>query len=145
MTGKLSDIDLIAHALKLAPESADHAEEVLEFFCDDVARTATDIADVDPRILSYLATCFRRILDGYDPKEALNLDHRDEGKRRERTDEATALRNFRMARSVVRRMRHGQLRDEAYLDVAEEYGFSDSTVKKAYELYGQKIREQRWD
>jgi hypothetical protein len=42
---------LIGYAIARAPSSADHAEDVLKFFCDDVDRGRVP----DQRILQYLA------------------------------------------------------------------------------------------
>jgi hypothetical protein len=145
MTEKPSNIDLIAYALKLAPESADHAEDVLEFFCEGVERMATDTAYPDPRILNYLATCSRRILDGVEPKEALNLDMRAEGQRRRRTYEKLDERDIDIALSVARRMRHGQSREDAFYAAAEQFGVKRGTVRNAHDKYGKNIKRLGWN
>jgi hypothetical protein len=137
--------DLAGYALSRAPMSADHAEDVLEFFCDDVDNLAFDGPGPDRRILLYLANCFRDILAGVDPKEALNLDKRAEGQRRRRTLEKIGERDLKMAIDVARRMHHGQLREDAFAVVAEHFGMKRSAVRNAYEEYSKAIKKFGWD
>lgn len=132
--------DLVEYALKRAPQSPDHAEDVLKFFCDAVDRND---GWPDRVILTYLAQCFRHILDGRPPNEALNLGSRPRGQRRRRTLETKDETDIKLARAVVRRMNHGDEREAAIGAVADDANASSSRTRKAYETYAGLVRRSR--
>ena len=133
--------DLVRHALKHAPESVDHAEDVLQFFCEAVEFDHPP----DRRILEYLARSFRLILDGSNADAALGLKGRPKGQRRRRTSEAKLDKDLELARAVARRMRHGESRDDAIEAVATEAGASAARTKKAYDALRDLVRRAALD
>ena len=143
-----TETDMVQFALERASRDPDKAEDVLRFFCDVVER-----GDVPERnVLEYLSGCFRRMIDDkkpLKPSDALNLS-RTKGRRRGRTLEKMAERDLLLALRVVRCMKAGASRDDAYEQVAEERlgdreddrdkAASSATVKRAYERYGQHVK-----
>lgn len=113
---------------------------MLEFFCDAVDRND---GWPDRVILTYLAQCFRHILDGRPPNEALNLGSRPRGQRRRRTLETKDETDIELARAVVRRMNHGDEREAAIGAVADDANASSSRTRKAYETYAGLVRRSR--
>jgi hypothetical protein len=129
--------DLIGHALKKASQSPDHAEDVLQFFCDEVDKGSVP----DKRILRYLRECFRQILDGGPPSDALHLLRNKRGQRRRRTLEKIDERNFDLALAVARQMKADVSRDDAFEEVAATSGSSVAVVKKAYEDFRRFVKD----
>ena len=142
---------MIAYALAHAADDPDKAEDVLTFFCRDVEMGRQP----DDTILFYLAECFRRIIGPdvldptyrfapTDPTEALNLA-RKQGERSRRTLERVDERDSDAAQAVIRRMDHGDKRDDAITAVATELGSSVSVVKRAYETFAPSLRPNKSD
>lgn len=142
MTGKLSDTDLIAYALNLAPESADHAEDLLKFFCDAAAAAVDRGIMPDPDLMEYVSSCFKRILDGEKPETALNLRGRGKS-RKPATLDRIAHEDLHLAFAVAQRRKSGMTREKAIqcvVDVGLRLGSrvisaSYGKVEKAYGDY----------
>jgi hypothetical protein len=130
--------DLIGYALEGAPHDTNKAEDLLQFFCDAVEANKVP----DEAILKYLAGCFRLVLDGKPPADALSLSG-SKGKRRRRTLERKDQRNFDIARAVVGHMAAGMKRNDAIEHVTAAHNVSTAVAKRAYETYRATIHAQR--
>lgn len=118
MTGKYSDIDQIAYALKLAPESADHAIDVLKYFCDEAAAAVDRGIMHDPDLMEYVSSCFKRILDGEKPETALNLRRREKSRKPATLDRIDQEALY-LALAVAQRRKSGMTREKAIECVAD--------------------------
>ena len=135
--------DLIGHALKHAAADPDRAEELLGFFADAVENNKWP----DPRLMEYIAKCFRR-MTGDRPEPAalvLGLVRTENGQRRARTLQRVDERDVRLARLVVQCMdEHDMTRNDAIGLIAEKHNSGGtSTVKAAYDTFGASIRRQQ--
>ena len=126
----------IGYALAGSATDPDKAENVLAFYCDAIESNEYP----DPQLLQFVAKAFRAILDGKHPSDALGLTRR-QGQRRQRTLKKVDQRDFQVAHAVARRMKAGEKRGDAILSVAAEWGSSEATVKRAYELHGRTVRD----
>ena len=136
----------IEHVLSRAPESPNHAEEVLGLFCNDVESGIVP----DRRILEYLAQCFRRILDDRHNGQrfadaieaALNLK-RGPGNRRPKGQDDRDRKDVEIAFDIARRRHYRKPRPsvgDTKLEVATLHRVPFKRVEIAWDRYGRVAR-----
>lgn len=91
----------------------------------------------DEADLEFLTKAFRKVMDGTDPRKALQLET-GRGRKKNHRDE---WHHWAIAEYIIRKMAAGAGYDQAILDAANNYHCSESAAKLYYGRYKDLIRE----